>query len=102
MAGFAVSDIYGLSVALLFIMGAGGAIANNLLVTQFQTHAEDRMRGRVMSILRITDSFEPLGFVVGGALATLFGNQEALLISAVAGASMLALTFARSTSIRRS
>jgi hypothetical protein len=52
------------------------------------------MRGRVMSILRVTDAFEPLGFVVGGALAAILGNQSGLLVAAAAGATMVALTAA--------
>ena len=100
MAGFAVSDHYLLSIALLFVMGAGGAVANNLVQTWVLTLADDRMRGRVTSIFRITDSFEPLGFVVGGALASGIGNQTALLVCAAAGAAVVVGAFACSASIR--
>ncbi len=100
MAGFALSNDYGLSIALLFVMGASGAVAQNLVQTWFLARADDRMRGRVMSIVRITDSFEPLGFVVGGALASSLGNQTALLVSAALGTAVLLLAFVSSVSLR--
>ena len=100
MAGFALCNHYGLSIALLFVMGAAGAVAQNLVQTWFLARADDQMRGRVMSIVRITDSFEPLGFVVGGALASGLGNQTALLVSAALGATMLLSAFASSVSLR--
>ena len=100
MAGFALSNHYGLSIALLLVMGAAGAVAQNLVQTWFLARADDQMRGRVMSIVRITDSFEPLGFVVGGALASGLGNQTALLVSAALGATMLLSAFASSVSLR--
>ena len=58
----------------------------NLILTQFQVHAEDRMRGRVMSIQRIAESLDPVGAVVGGALASMVGGEAALLLCAAAGA----------------
>jgi hypothetical protein len=91
MAGFAVSGSFALSVALLAIIGLSGALSTNLTLTQFQVHAEDRMRGRVMSIERIADSLDPVGMVLGGALATLVGPQPALLACAGVGAALLAL-----------
>ena len=100
MAGFAVCELYALSILLLFAMGLAGAIANNLILTRFQIRADERMRGRVMGIVRIAESFEPLGFVVGGALASALGNQTALLLCAAAGAAVLVTTLALSASIR--
>ena len=95
------STLEGLSIALLFVMGAAGAVAQNLVQTWFLAGADDQMRGRVMSIVRITDSFEPLGFVVGGALASGLGNRTALLVSAALGATVLLSAFSSSVSLRR-
>lgn len=101
MAGFAVSQVFTLSLAFLVAMGASGAVAGNLVLTQFQRHAEDQMRGRVMSIHRMVESFEPLGAVVGGAFAALAGPEAALLLCAAAGAlALVALTLA-SPALRR-
>ena len=101
MAAFAVSEGFALSLTLLVAMGASGAISGNLLVTQFQRHAEDRMRGRVMSIQRIADSLEPVGAVVGGALASLLGPEPALLLCAALGALALGAITLGSPSLRR-
>ena len=101
MVAFALSEIFALSLALLVAMGASGAIAGNLVLSQFQRYAEDRMRGRVMSINRIADSLDPVGSVVGGALASVLGAEPALLLCAATGALALgAITFS-SPSLRR-
>lgn len=91
MAAFALSDWFLLSMLLLFAMGAAGAISTNLVLTRFQIAADDRMRGRVMSVARIADSFDPLGAVLGGALATVMAPDAALVACAVAGVAALAL-----------
>lgn len=101
MAAFALSEVFALSLALLVTMGAAGAISGNLVLTQFQRYAEDRMRGRVMSIQRIADSLEPLGAVVGGALASLVGPESSLLLAAGAGALALGAIALASPSLRR-
>lgn len=90
MAAFAVSEVFAVSLGLLFAMGAAGAVSDNLILTQFQVHAEDRMRGRVMSIQRIAESLDPVGAVLGGALATIVGGPTALLACAAAGGLALA------------
>ena len=101
MAAFALSELFALSLALLVAMGASGAIAGNLVLSQFQRYAEDRMRGRVMSINRIADSLDPVGAVVGGALAALLGAEEALLLCAALGALALGAITIASPSLRR-
>lgn len=101
MVGFALSEVFALSLAFLVTMGAAGAISGNLVLTQFQRYAEDRMRGRVMSIQRIADSLEPLGAVVGGGLASLAGPEAALLLCAAAGALALGGIALGSPALRR-
>ena len=89
MAGFALSGSFLASLALLVAMGIAGAISSNLLLTQFQAHADDRMRGRVMSVHRIADSLEPVGAVLGGALAVTIGAKPTLLLCAALGIAAL-------------
>lgn len=101
MAAFAVSKVLPLSLACLVTMGASGAISGNLLLTQFQRYAEERMRGRVMSIHRVAESLEPLGAVVGGGLASLFGAEAALLVCSAAGVIALGALVAGSPALRR-
>ncbi len=100
MAAFALSASFLLSLALLAAMGFAGAISNNLLLTQFQVNADDRMRGRVMSIHRIADSLDPLGAVLGGALATGIGGEWALLLCAALGLVALLAMLPRALALR--
>lgn len=100
MAGFAVSRSYALSVVLLFALGVGTAIASNLITTALQGRVADHVRGRVMSMFRITESFEPLGLIVGGAMAVIVGNSLTLLIGAAAGTAVVVLLFAHSHALR--
>jgi MFS family permease len=101
MAAFAISEVFALSLGLLVLMGAAGAVAGNFILTEFQRYAEDRMRGRVMSIHRIAESLEPLGAVVGGALASMLGAEQALLLCATFGALALGGIAVGSPSLRR-
>lgn len=100
MAGFAVSRSFALSAALLFTMGLGIAVTSNLITTALQGKVAEHVRGRVMSLFRITESFEPLGSVLGGALAVLVGNSLALLIGGAVGTLTVSLLFARSRALR--
>jgi MFS family permease len=100
MAGFALSRDYVLSIVLLFLTGAGMAVAGALVVTAVQSRADDRVRGRVMSVFRVTESFEPLGAIVGGGVAAVVGNTEALLIGAGIGTATILFLFVRSRAMR--
>ncbi|MBI2965066.1 MAG: MFS transporter [Chloroflexi bacterium] len=100
MAGFAVSRVYPLSIALLFGMGVGSAAASDLVMTALQSRADDRVRGRMMGIFRITESFEPLGAILGGAVAVVAGNSFAVLLGAGLGMGVVLIVFARSRALR--
>lgn len=100
MAGFAVSRVFVVSVALLFTLGVGTAIASNLVMTAVQTRVDDHVRGRIMSIFRVTESFELFGLLLGGGLAMVVGNSSALLIGGTVGAALATLVFIRSRALR--
>lgn len=101
MVAFAFSDSYPLTVALLVMMGASLSIGGNLLRTMLQTHAGDEMRGRVMSVARITENSDPMGAVLGGAVAVAISNEFALVAGAAVSASVVALVFLRSAAFRQ-
>ncbi|MDP6512483.1 MAG: MFS transporter [SAR202 cluster bacterium] len=84
MVSFGFSRVFPLSVALLFVMGFGGALHAVFLITLFQTIASDEMRGRVMSVHELIAAAFPLGFLLGGALAQAFGNEVALILGMLA------------------
>ena len=101
MVVFAFSRIFVLSVALVFVMGAGAAIWVNLTVTLLQTFSNDEMRGRVMGLLLIANQTAPLGIILAGALASAVSNEFALVVGAVFATPVSVIVFLRSPALRR-
>jgi hypothetical protein len=91
LAAFALSPWLGLSMALLFALGAADgawAVTRNTLA---QLLVPDELRGRVMSVVVLaTRGSAPLGRLQGGFLAELVGGPAAVLLgAAVIGAAVL-------------
>ena len=101
MAAFAISRVFPLSATLLFIMGVGGAIHVNLLITLLQTRASDEMRGRVTSIYSLALASLPLGFILGGTLAAMVSNEFALVAGALLATPTITVIYLRSPHLRR-
>ncbi len=80
-AGFALSHIYFLSLALIASVGCAEIFFATLAITALQTLAPDHLRGRVMSVyILFFDGSVPLGYLLTGWLAGLYGAPVALLI----------------------
>ena len=101
MIVFAFSTSFPLTLASVFTMGFVGMFWVNTLRTLMQTAVPDEMRGRVMGLYMMTLQAIPLGWLVGGTLATAFGNEAALVIGALVFTSIVALAFIRSPELRR-
>ncbi len=101
MVGFGFSRSFPLSLALLFSMGLVGVVWVNAALTMFQESATEEMRGRVMSLYVISMDMFPLGWFVGGALASWVGNENALIISALGGTPIMLLGLLLSPALRR-
>ena len=91
LAAFALSPWLGLSMLLLFALGAADgawAVTRNTLA---QLLVPDALRGRVMSVVVLaTRGSAPLGRLQGGLLAELAGGPAAVLLgAAVIGAAVL-------------
>jgi MFS family permease len=91
LAAFALSPWLGLSMALLFALGAADgawAVTRNTLA---QLLVPDALRGRVMSVVVLaTRGSAPLGRLQGGFVAGLVGGPVAVLFgAAVIGAAVL-------------
>ncbi|MHB1414880.1 MAG: MFS transporter [Chloroflexota bacterium] len=102
LVGLAVSPSFGLS--LLFLVGAGAAAMSYSSLTQsyLQTLAEDRMRGRVMSILTLaTFGLQPLGTLGAGTVADTFGPAVAVFAGGLVAAVYAFWTMAYRPSVRR-
>ena len=56
----------------------------NTLRTLMQTAVPDEMRDRVMGLYMMTVQAVPIGWLVGGSLATALGNEAALVVGALA------------------
>ena len=98
---FGFSRSYPLSLAMLFLMGVGGAVHVIFLLTLFQSVVQSRMLGRVMSIYGVLTASFPLGLVLGGALASAFGNEWAIIIGALGSTPVVLLAYALSPELRK-
>ena len=101
MVSFAFSRIFPLSLFLLFVMGLGGVVWVNAALTIFQNVSSEEMRGRVMALYVLSMEMFPLGWLVGGLLATWIGNEPALIVSALCGTPVMAMALLLSPSLRR-
>lgn len=98
---FGFSRSYPLSLVMLFLMGVGGAVHVIFLLTLFQTVAQARMLGRVMSMYGVLTASFPLGLILGGALASAFGNEQAIIIGALGSTPVVLLAYVLSPELRR-
>jgi len=93
LAAFALSPWLGLSMILLFALGAADGIWAVTRNTLAQLLVPDALRGRVMSVVVMaTRGSAPLGRVQGGFLAGLVGGPVAML----AGAAVIGVAVFRS------
>ncbi|MGH9172877.1 MAG: MFS transporter, partial [Vicinamibacterales bacterium] len=89
-----------LSALLLFGVGAGqtGYMAFN--TTLLQTHADDEMRGRVMSVFFLNRGLVPLGTIGAGLTAEAIGAQWTVSIMSSIVILLALLTLARVPQVR--
>ena len=82
-------------------MGVAAAVHAIFLLTLFQTVASDQMQGRVLSMYNVVTAAFPLGFILGGALASLFGNEAAIVMGVMVSTPVVLMTYAMSPVLRR-
>jgi len=84
LAVFAYSTHFGLSVAMLVIVGAGVVLTVNGVSTITLTIVEDGMRGRVAGFYSMAFlGMYPMGSLVSGALASWIGAAHTLALGGV-------------------
>ena len=82
MVGFALSRIPLLSYAVLFCAGASLMVVFAMFMTLVQSHVEDRMRGRVVSVYSLAfRGAIPLGNLVAGSLASSWTAPTVLIVN---------------------
>ena len=93
---FAFTSSLQAALAPVFVLGMAATYWKNTTNTLVQTAAADEMRGRVMSIYSMGVQMLAFGWLLGGVLATLVGNQGALIIAGVLMAGLNLYVYARS------
>lgn len=78
LLAFALSPWYGLSFALLIVVGIGNAGFSTMQSTIILLSAAPGMRGRAVGILGLCIGSTPLGLLELGAVAVLFGAPTAI------------------------
>jgi MFS family permease len=101
LIAFGLSTSFALSAAMLFAVGAGQMVYNNLRQTFVQGLVADEMRGRVLSLLTLsTFGLQPLGAVEVGALASLVGPGPSVLLNGLVCALLAVVVWLRFPRIR--
>jgi MFS family permease len=95
VTAFALSPVYLLSLGLLVLTGAAGAVYSVVNSSVVQTSTPREMQGRVMGVYQLTWNVQLFGSLLVGALADAWGAPPALalagMVSAVAVAALLLL-----------
>lgn len=101
LVGFSLSRVFGLSLALLVIIGLGQGMSMALIQSLMLVWSSDEMRGRVSGIRALAIGFLPAGNFLTGVLAGLWGATPALIVNAAAGMAAIALITAWAREILR-
>jgi len=98
--GIAAAPSLAVACAAAFAAGTGNGIQWVALVSAVQELTEERYQARVVSVLESAASAAPgVGFLAGGAIATLAGPRASF---AVAGAGVLLVLAIAAVSLRHS
>jgi MFS family permease len=89
--GFGLSHSYGLSLAVLVLLGCGSAGFATMQSTLMLTHAPPEQRSRMMGVLSSTIGSGQIGYLHIGVLADHFGAPWAVVLSGLEGLILLAL-----------
>lgn len=97
---FGLSIIYALTLLAQFVIGVGAAFWITSVTTVLQTTVPDEMRGRVMGVYFMAIQLMGFGWILGGYVAEMLGNINALLIGGFAFMGLNLLAYVGSKSIR--
>jgi MFS family permease len=97
---FAYSPSFGLSMGLLFLMGAANQVYMTAANTTLQLRLPNEYRGRVMGVWGLTWSLMPLGGTISGGIAEYAGAPAALAIGGALVTSMALIVAATMPRVR--
>ena len=98
--GFSQSEIYYLSIGLVFGMGLTNTLRMTMVRMIMQLMAPDHLRGRVMSLFVSMQGLRWIGVLALGGLAEFVGAANTVLIAAIVSGVVSVLIFARMRSLR--
>ena len=101
--GFSRSELFWVSMILLFFMRIMGMLTQTINMTVMQLQAPDHLRARVMSLRVFTMGLSPIGVLIMGTLAepTILGVPDAVMLGGVVYAAATLVLFAVTPSLRR-
>jgi len=91
LALFSVSNWYGLSLAILVMMGLGAAGFGTMQASMTMLVAHEDMRGKALGVVSLAIGAGPFGALLIGATASLMGPSVALTVNAIVGATCVLL-----------
>jgi MFS family permease len=103
MMAFSHSNLFWLSLIILFFMRIMGMITQTINMTAMQLLAPDHLRARVMSLHVLTIGLSPIGVMIMGALAEphILGVPNAVMLSGAVYGLVTLLLFASMPALRR-
>lgn len=102
IVGFSRSELFWLSMILLFFMRIMGMLTQTINMTVMQLQAPDHLRARVMSLRVFTMGLSPIGVLIMGTLAepTILGVPDAVMLGGIVYAAATLVLFAVTPSLR--
>ena len=97
---FGLSATFYITLLAQFVIGIGAAFWISSVTTVLQTTVDDEMRGRVMGVYFMAIQMMGFGWIIGGYLAKMLGNVNALLVAGTGFVVLNLLAFASSRSLR--
>ena len=101
MIGFAFAPGFQMTLAAVFVTGMASTYWKNTAGTIVQMSSAEEMRGRVMSIFGMGAQMLALGWLIGGTLSTLIGNQGTLIVAAGLMIGLNVVVYTRAEVMRR-
>ncbi len=97
---FSFSRHYGISIALLVVLGLGAAAFGTMQATIVMLAARTEMRGRALGIISLAIGTMPLGSLMIGGIATVTSPNFAIGLTAVLGLGLVATVVLLMPSLR--
>ena len=88
------------AIVVIAWVGAAQMLFHTLINTVLQTITPDAFRGRVMSLYMMDHGLVPLGSLIAGVLAQLYGSPLAILTGGTIGTVLILIASVRLRAIR--